>query len=214
LSTGNKRSRKEYESGGNDTVSSAPSKKKRIEVDEKTLGDISGLLIGPQGSFLQKMESDSGAQIRLRGGTRITDEQDPEYGEPLTVVITAETTEAMDKASAIVTEILNDPDKRADIKAKQLAYLETSGKGLDQAHVEVKIMKVPGNTVGLIIGRAGATIEMLQSQTGCNIQVAGNDTEINGIRDVTLKGSADQVKHAEAEVLKLVSRDNDRGDRM
>lgn len=64
---------------------------------------------------------------------------------------------------------------------------------------------VPHKMVGLIIGRQGQQISSLQSDSGCNIQIApDNGTQAD--RQVTLTGTPDAVMHAKSLIHDIVTK--------
>ena len=64
-------------------------------------------------------------------------------------------------------------------------------------------MKIPFSKVGLIIGKGGETIKMLQNKTGAHIQVS-KDTSSANERTVILGGTEDEIATAESEIRRIV----------
>mmetsp|Transcript_17219 Transcript_17219/g.54786 ORF Transcript_17219/g.54786 Transcript_17219/m.54786 type:complete len:221 (-) Transcript_17219:176-838(-) len=68
----------------------------------------------------------------------------------------------------------------------------------------VDTMEVPNDRIGSVLGRQGATISVLERNSGCRIKVqqrvAGNP-----MRTVVLRGTADQVRAARSEIDAILS---------
>merc|ERR1719253_12758 len=70
-----------------------------------------------------------------------------------------------------------------------------------------KIMQVPSNNVGSIIGKGGSVIKTLIQDTGCRIQIQQREECEPGAqeRGVTLSGTADQIAMAERMITQLLT---------
>ena len=82
-----------------------------------------GLLLGPRGETLKRMESESGARLKIRGRETLRAGQQPkgpEDEEPLHVTITASSDQQADIATRLVNELLFDDKKAMAIKQAQL----------------------------------------------------------------------------------------------
>jgi len=70
-----------------------------------------------------------------------------------------------------------------------------------QATVETRVIEIPFNKAGLIIGRAGETIRDIMSKSGAHVQVSREATgEDEETRTVTIQGTAEQIESAAAHV--------------
>lgn len=206
-----------------------PNKKRRklaLPVRENPDINFLGLLIGPRGMTQKELEAASGARILVRG-RGASKEGDPDANEDLHVLIVADTEEQLNKATELVNEIVHNPEKRAQVKQAQLQALQTgtmpditsvlgggamggtlmplfpsaTGQGVD--------IKVPGDRVGLVIGKGGETIKMIQQQTECSVQVA-KENDPDGMRTITLIGSQQAIDLAREEIQKIVDKRPDR----
>ena len=76
-------------------------------------------------------------------------------------------------------------------------------------------LPVPNMSVGLVIGRGGATIKMIQDRTGTHIQIPkGPDADDATKRTINISGpSLRSVEDAKAEILAIVNQDNSSRDR-
>lgn len=72
------------------------------------------------------------------------------------------------------------------------------------------IIPVPNDCVGLIIGKGGETIRMLQQQTGAKIQVAKKEIEKDNLRNVFVEGPPEQYQKAK-DLIDQIIRENRKG---
>lgn len=66
---------------------------------------------------------------------------------------------------------------------------------------------VPDKTVGLIIGRGGDNIRVLQDRSGCRVNIVSENRSVNGFRPVNLKGTKDAQYRARDLILEIVEND-------
>ena len=72
-------------------------------------------------------------------------------------------------------------------------------------------MPIPGSKVGLIIGRAGATINRLQAETHTRIQIAPDpEPDDPSTRIVTIVGDQRDCEDAQKQIYDMIKQDNDR----
>ena len=85
------------------------------------------------------------------------------------------------------------------------AGLGFGGGGGDEELTE--IVQVPSQHVGSIIGRGGETIQLIQRNSGCHVQVAKESDVAPGsaTRPVTIRGSPQAVAAAKAEIDKVLA---------
>ena len=102
------------------------SKKARVDVPDNldpTL-NIVGLLLGPRGANLKRMQERTGARLTMKGkgANKDANPSDPDANEPLHVVV-----EGSDEAVAIATldlkNLLNSPEELAKLKQSQMDEL-------------------------------------------------------------------------------------------
>lgn len=70
-----------------------------------------------------------------------------------------------------------------------------------------KLLRVPDENVGRVIGRGGATIRQIQELTGCHVEVAKAPEPGSTIREITVTGSAAQIAQAEGLIMQKLSGD-------
>ena len=73
-----------------------------------------------------------------------------------------------------------------------------------------EIMQIPSDCVGMIIGRQGATIQLLQSQSGCRIQMQKDSDATPGsmVRNVQLIGDPNAIMMAKQLIEGKVAENN------
>ncbi|KAK7081599.1 hypothetical protein SK128_020229, partial [Halocaridina rubra] len=74
------------------------------------------------------------------------------------------------------------------------------GKANQWTHVEVQ---VPFDSVGLVIGRQGSNIKLIQERT--NTKIYFSDDEVDGHKKCTIRGSEDNVILAQKLIMKAIS---------
>eukprot|EP00088_Acartia_fossae_P015901 TRINITY_DN1882_c0_g2_i1.p1 TRINITY_DN1882_c0_g2~~TRINITY_DN1882_c0_g2_i1.p1 ORF type:complete len:495 (+),score=204.85 TRINITY_DN1882_c0_g2_i1:212-1696(+) len=74
--------------------------------------------------------------------------------------------------------------------------------GAGQTQIEIM---VPGNKVGLVIGKGGETIKNLQMQTGAKIVVIQENNSVAQEKPVRITGSPQTVEAAKAKVMELLA---------
>ena len=70
-------------------------------------------------------------------------------------------------------------------------------------------MMIPGNKVGLVIGKGGETIKLLQEQTGAKMIIIQESNQQANEKPLRISGPPDSVERAKAEVFKILNQ-NDR----
>ena len=71
-------------------------------------------------------------------------------------------------------------------------------------------MMVPGHKVGLIIGKGGETIKMLQEQTGAKIVIIQESNEPTDQKPLRISGPPEAIEEAKAKVMDILSQHDDR----
>ncbi len=96
----------------------------KIEVPVAANPDVNflGLLLGPRGSTLKRIEDESGCRIQVRG-RGASREGDADEFEPLHVVIEAASEDLLDQGESRINELLFDPTVASRVKEDQLRQL-------------------------------------------------------------------------------------------
>lgn len=204
-------------------------KRKKIAVPVHQHPDVNffGLLIGPRGQTQRELEMKTGAKIFVRGKGS---SQDADGEEDMHVLVVGDNDDQINRASDMLEEILQNPEKIQALReeqAKKLAEVtestppaESSFNGSStppqqsgyfspseeqRVHYDIRI---PNDKVGMIIGRKGENIQALQAQTGARIQIAKECEPGTNDRVVTVTGSAQEVDRAKAELSRMVEMRN------
>lgn len=81
------------------------------------------------------------------------------------------------------------------------------GGGMGGGQVE---MMVPGHKVGLIIGKGGETIKMLQEQTGAKIIIIQESNEHADQKPLRISGPPEAIEEAKGKVMEILNQHEDR----
>merc|ERR1719309_1426043 len=71
-------------------------------------------------------------------------------------------------------------------------------------------MMVPGHKVGLIIGKGGETIKMLQEQTGAKIIIIQESNEHAEQKPLRISGAPEAIEEAKAKVMDILNQHDER----
>ena len=144
--------------------------------------------------------------------TNSTEEEEEQH-----VLIVADTEENANKSQFLVERVLfSDPETRNKIKEEQLKASQeirseqffgndTLSSTLIEDHLmtpygppdkNARIVPVPNDCVGLIIGKNGETIRKLHRDTGCKIQIAKKEIPNTDVRNVFIEGNTDKYEIA------------------
>jgi far upstream element-binding protein len=166
-----------------------------------------GLVIGRQGESLRRIEQESGTRIQFING--------PEAGPQRQCRITGGSgsrISAKREINRIIEENGGNPARETGRNARPGAKLVGQQQpALREGEQSSQIM-VPDRTVGLIIGRGGETIRDLQEQSGCHVNIVGENKSVNGLRPVNLIGSPTAAARAKALIMEIVDSDTKQGD--
>ncbi|CBJ29702.1 conserved unknown protein [Ectocarpus siliculosus] len=157
--------------------------------------DKVGLVIGKGGGTIKGVQGRTGANIQIPG------EADANDRTMRTIVISAGTKDAADRAMAEVQNILS-----AD------AASVGGGSGVPPGSQVLHVI-IPDDKVGLVIGKGGSTIKELQNRTGCRIQIPSQTDPgtYPPTRRVTLTGVGESPHNAKRDIEMMVRDDENRG---
>ncbi|KAK2822998.1 hypothetical protein FQN49_007569 [Arthroderma sp. PD_2] len=172
-----------------------------IEIDNKLVG----LIIGRQGENLRRIETDTGARVQFLDS--------PEHNKNIRLCRISGSKPVRDEAKAEIDRVVSEGNqsrggggRTSDRSGQDGRQKPGEGDGSDSMQI-----MVPDRTVGLVIGRSGETIKDLQERSGCRVNIAGDDEGVNGLRPVTLTGSAQAMQHAKELILGIVESDSRQG---
>ena len=101
----------------------------RVPAKENPDVNYMGLIIGPRGSSLKKLEGDTGAKVSIRGkgsekeGSRRYGPPPPGHDEEMHCLISADTLEGMEKCREQLVYLLEHPEQEEGRKQEQLRLL-------------------------------------------------------------------------------------------
>ncbi|CAM9255361.1 unnamed protein product, partial [Chrysoparadoxa australica] len=187
----------------------------RSKIEIPTDSDINymGVLIGPRGSTLKHLESQSGAKIciRGRGSQKNPTPGDPNNDEPLHVLVEG-SEEACSEASKLIQGILQNPAEAQRIKVSTQytvcccsgagghygppagGYMGAGAAGGGGPEEEMPL-SIPNSMVGVLIGKGGENVQRMQREFGIKIEISKAEDMAPGQeeRPVTLKGPREYV---------------------
>lgn len=163
-----------------------------------------GLIIGRNGENLRKVESDSGARVQF---IQAKDSHVPERQCTISGSL-----RARESAKAAIFGIIEENGGQNVMVDKGAYTPGMSGRAkpnlpaLREGENSTQLY-VPDKTVGLIIGRGGEQIKQLQEQSGCHVNIVGENKSVNGLRPVNLIGNERQTAIAKNLILEIVESD-------
>ena len=175
------------------SVSSKDEENTQIMVPDRTVG----LIIGRGGETIRDLQERSGCHVNIVGENKSVNGFRP--------VNLIGNLQAQQRAKDLIYEIVESDNKNTGQKASDV--LRNAGRPEDPyAGGSDKIndmIMVPGEAVGMIIGKGGESIKQMQNETGCKINVSpasGRDIE----REIGLIGSRHAIDAAKRAILDKV----------
>ena len=159
----------------------------QILVPDRTVG----LIIGRGGETIRDLQDRSGCHVNI-----VSENKSINGMRPVNLIGSVQ---AQDRAKALIGEIVESDNKGTSIKAV-MGREDPYGSGPDKVNDSVL---VPGDAVGMIIGKGGETIKEMQNQSGCKINVSpatGRDIE----REIGLVGTRYAVESAKRLIMEKV----------
>jgi len=147
-----------------------------------------GLIIGRGGETIRDLQDRSGCHVNILGENKSINGLRP--------VNLIGSVSAQQYARDLIMEIVESDQKGISIKDLHREREESQGKISETIYV-------PGEAVGMIIGKGGESIRDMQNQTGCKINVspaAGRDVE----REIGLIGSRHAIEAAKRAIMDKV----------
>ncbi|KAL6244929.1 hypothetical protein RBB50_008457 [Rhinocladiella similis] len=147
-----------------------------------------GLIIGRGGETIRDLQDRSGCHVNILGENKSVNGLRP--------VNLIGSVSAQQYARDLILEIVESDQKGISIKDLHREREETQGKISETVYV-------PGEAVGMIIGKGGESIRDMQNQTGCKINVSpasGRDVE----REIGLVGSRHAIDAAKRAIMDKV----------
>lgn len=154
----------------------------------------------------------------------------PDDSDEQHVLVIGETEENVNHAVHLIEKILySDDETRNRIKEEQLKasqemrtagfmnLTDANGKPIHQEIEDylmtpygppdknARILPVPNDCVGLIIGKNGETIRRLHRETGCKIQIAKKEIPNTEVRNVFIEGPPEKYESAKKAIEDIIS---------
>ena len=202
--------------------------KRKIFVPKDGTFNYTGLIIGPKGTNQKRLEEISGCKILVRGRGSQKEGQgpQPDEDEDQHVLIIGDNEMQLAKATAEIEKILfADEETRIKIRQEQLrmvAQLKNDpnyqpGKQPTDPHdlslttpygppsPNAFVVAVPNDCVGLVIGKSGETIKLLQANSGARrVQVAAASAPGSGVRNVFVEGERESYERVKSMVEEII----------
>lgn len=156
----------------------------QIMVPDRTVG----LIIGRGGETIRDLQERSGCHVNIVGENKSVNGY-----RPVNLIGSAS---SQRHAKDLIFEIVESDQKGISIKELRARQSDPHSKVNDS-------ITVPGEAVGMIIGKGGETIREMQDRTGCKINVSpptGRDIE----REIGLIGNRNSIEAAKRAILEKV----------
>lgn len=163
----------------------------QVMVPDRTVG----LIIGRGGETIRDLQERSGCHVNIVGENKSVDGH-----RPVNLIGSAASQRI---AKDLIFEIVESDQKGISIKELRARNDDPYSKVNDT-------IMVPGEAVGMIIGKGGETIREMQDRTGCKINVSpasGRDIE----REIGLIGTRNAIEAAKRAILDKVDAATARG---
>merc|ERR1719323_1998683 len=151
-----------------------------------------GLIIGKGGEQITRLQAETGCKIQMAADSAGMPERLCTLTGPLS---------AIEQAKAMIEGIIANEGQRGG---------GGMGGGMHQGMggapgAGTFEMPIPGDKVGLIIGKGGETIKMIKEQTGANMIIIQESNAPTEVKPLRITGTPDQVGRAKAEVFKILN---------
>jgi len=173
---------------------------KRINMDGGTSSEqipvpdkMVGMIIGKGGEQITRLQHDSGCKIQMAPDSG---------GQSVRMCTLSGSPQAIAEAKSMIESIIANSGNMGG---------GGGGGGMGGGPPGLFEIMVPGNKVGLIIGKGGETIKMLQEQTGAKITIIQENSEQADQKPLRISGPPDAVEDAKARVMELLSQIDQNG---
>lgn len=170
--------------------------------------------------------------IKFRGTQKEGMPPQPDDNEEQHVLVVGETEENVNRAQYLIEKVIYaDDGTRNKIKEEQLmasqemrkelfllpGMTDSNGKPISQEIEDylmtpygppdrnARILPVPNDCVGLIIGKNGETIRRLHRETGCKIQIAKKEIPNTDVRNVFIEGPPEKYEVAKRLIEEIIA---------
>ena len=154
-----------------------------------------GLIIGKGGEQITRLQAETGCKIQMAADSG---------GLPERLCTLTGTMQAIAQAKLMVEGIIANEGAGGGRGGMPMG----GGGGPPGGGGQFEMM-IPGNKVGLVIGKGGETIKLLQEQTGAKMIIIQESNQQANEKPLRISGPPDSVERAKAEVFKILNQ-NDR----
>lgn len=151
-----------------------------------------GMIIGRGGEQITRLQADSGCKIQMAQDSG---------GMPDRMCTLTGPANAIAQAKAMIDGIISGGEVVGGAGGRP-----PMGGGGGQVE-----MMVPGHKVGLIIGKGGETIKMLQEQTGAKIIIIQESNEPTEQKPLRISGAPEAVEEARQKCLEIINQNENGG---
>lgn len=159
-----------------------------------------GMIIGKGGEQITRLQQESGCKIQMAPDSG---------GQPVRMCTLTGSPQAISQAKILIDGVIaNSPGGPQGGGSQEWGGgggggPQMGGGGGGGGNSTVEIM-VPGNKVGLVIGKGGETIKNLQMQTGAKIVIIQENNSPANEKPLRISGSPQTVEVAKAKVMELL----------
>ncbi|KAF1325595.1 Far upstream element binding protein 3, partial [Globisporangium splendens] len=171
--------------------------------------ELVGYIIGRGGETIRDLQMKSGAHIQ------IVREEESAQGTPHRFVSISGTEEALQKAQTMIQNLVDErtngggPRGGGGFRERDDNDRMARYGGVNPDGSESMELHIPNERVGLIIGRAGATIKSIQQRTGSSVTIPQTPDPNNpSMRLITIRGTIQAKEAAKQEILAIINDDH------
>ena len=154
-----------------------------------------GLIIGKGGEQITRLQAETGCKIQMAADSG---------GLPERLCTLTGTMQAIAQAKMMVEGIIANEGQGGGRGGPPMGGGPPGGGGQFE-------MMIPGNKVGLVIGKGGETIKLLQEQTGAKMIIIQESNQQANEKPLRISGPPDSVERAKAEVFKILNQNDKNG---
>jgi len=164
-----------------------------------------GMLMGPQGSTMKMLQSDTRCRFKFFGKGSNKNGPDEDPGSKLYVLVTADDPEDLNVGVTEIERIFNDDAYRNKLRESQ-GLKSLNAQVFQDGGRRSEMYYIPSNKVGLVIGKGGSMILKLQSLSGATLQVDRDpDPRDMHRRKLHLNGTDEQLKSVKTHIDDVVN---------
>ena len=152
-----------------------------------------GLIIGKGGEQITRLQAETGCKIQMAADSG---------GLPERLCTLTGTMQAISQAKLMVEGIIANEGQGGG-RGMPMGGPPGGGGQFE--------MMIPGNKVGLVIGKGGETIKLLQEQTGAKMIIIQESNMQADQKPLRISGPPDSVERAKAEVFKILNQNDKNG---